>query len=164
MTLSRSSLIFSTPLFDAASISITSIKVPFLMAMQLAHSLRQTVYGLGKYSCGCGLACASGAAQKIGVAYLVLCYLVLKYSYYMLLTEYLIEYLGSVCSVQCLIHKPSFLKKLPFESSAVKEKAYLRHIRASAYCCFLPDLTRFAESYCAGPRPIRRSFQKAIQI
>ena len=33
------------------------------------------------------------------------------------------------------------------------EKANLRHIETSAYCCFLPDLTRFTASYCAGPRP-----------
>ena len=36
-TLSRSSLIFSTPLFDAASISMTSINVPSFMERQLAH-------------------------------------------------------------------------------------------------------------------------------
>ena len=36
------------------------------------------------------------------------------------------------------------------------------YIKRSAYCCFLPDLTRFTASYCAGPKPCKRSHQKAI--
>ena len=40
------------------------------------------------------------------------------------------------------------------------EKAYLRHIRTSAYCCFLPDLTRFTVSYCAGPRPCQTKLSR----
>ena len=42
------------------------------------------------------------------------------------------------------------------------EKANLRHIETSAYCCFLPDLTRFTASYCAGPKPCIRNHQRAI--
>ena len=38
LTLSLSSRMLSTPLFDAASISMTSIKLPSFMARQLAHS------------------------------------------------------------------------------------------------------------------------------
>ena len=36
------------------------------------------------------------------------------------------------------------------------------HIKVTTYCCFLPDLTRFTASYCAGPKPCKRSHQKAI--
>ena len=44
------------------------------------------------------------------------------------------------------------------------EKAYLRHIRTSAYCCFLPDLTRFTASYCAGPKPCQAKLLKGRSI
>ena len=40
------------------------------------------------------------------------------------------------------------------------EKAALRHIRTSAYCCFLPDLTRFTASHCAGPKPCQAKLSK----
>ena len=39
-------------------------------------------------------------------------------------------------------------------------KAYLRHMRTSTYCCFLPDLTRFTVSYCAGPRPCQTKLSR----
>ncbi len=42
------------------------------------------------------------------------------------------------------------------------KKADLRHIRTSAYCCFLPDLTRFTASYCAGPKPEQAKLLKGI--
>ena len=44
------------------------------------------------------------------------------------------------------------------------EKAYLRHIRTSAYCCFLPDLTRFTASYCAGPKPCQAKLLKGRSV
>ena len=59
--------------------------------------------------------------------------------------------------------KSDILKQnCPLTAPQTSEKAYPRHIRASAYCCFLPDLTRFTASHCAGPKPRRRSCQKTI--
>ena len=44
------------------------------------------------------------------------------------------------------------------------KKAYLRHIRGPAYRCFLPDLTRFTGSYCAGPQSLLRSHQRTTAL
>ena len=34
------------------------------------------------------------------------------------------------------------------------------HIKVSTYCCFLPDLTRFTASHCAGPKPYQAKLSK----
>ena len=38
------------------------------------------------------------------------------------------------------------------------------HIRGPAYRCFLPDLTRFTGSYCAGPQSLLRSHQRTTAL
>ena len=56
---------------------------------------------------------------------------------------------------------PRILKKIALkEPREPLEKADLRHIRTSAYCCFLPDLTRFTASHCAGPKPCQAKLFK----
>lgn len=52
----------------------------------------------------------------------------------------------------------------PYFLDGPQEQALLRHTKRSAYCCFLPDLTRFTASYCAGPKPCERNHQKAIYL
>lgn len=71
----------------------------------------------------------------------------------MILTEYLIECLRPKSTIECCIHCLYLYQNCPLTASPVLEKAYPRHIRTSAYCCFLPDLTRFTGSHCAGPKP-----------
>ena len=54
-------------------------------------------------------------------------------------------------------------KNFPDGTQAVSSNQALpRHTRVLTYCCFLPDLTRFTVSYCAGPKPCERNHQKAI--
>lgn len=48
----------------------------------------------------------------------------------------------------------------PYFLDGPQEQALLRHTKRSAYCCFLPDLTRFTESYCAGPQPYQTELSK----
>lgn len=45
----------------------------------------------------------------------------------------------------------SHIKDCPLAAPPASEQATLRHIRCSAYRCFLPDLTRFTDSYCTEP-------------
>ena len=92
----------------------------------------------------------------------------------MFLTKNFIENFRSFCSVKCSIHRvpflytislshffPRILKKIALkEPREALEKADLRHIRTSAYCCFLPDLTRFTASHCAGPKPCQAKLFK----
>jgi len=42
-------------------------------------------------------------------------------------------------------------RSLALHVAASSNQATLRHTRGSAYRCFLPDLTGFTESRCAGP-------------
>lgn len=50
----------------------------------------------------------------------------------------------------------------PYFLDGPQEQALLRHTKRSAYCCFLPDLTRFTGLHCAGPIPMVHPKNKSV--
>ena len=85
----------------------------------------------------------------------------------MILPDNLIKAVRTEISVYRCVHvifsvNYSIKKQLSFESFTEMKEADLRHIRGPAYRCFLPDLTRFTGSYCAGPQTYGKAIKRQL--
>lgn len=71
----------------------------------------------------------------------------LSFSYFLLLEEKKAKKEGCEEMISHFFTAFFFL----YFPGGLQGQALLRHMGVSAYCCFLPDLTRFTGLHCAGP-------------
>ncbi len=133
----------------------------------------QAVERLGQDAGGRGLARAPRSREEVGVADPALAHGVAQRRGDVLLADQLAETLGSVLAVERLeghvptLEEPERSRRpvaanadrapavdptpMGAEFASGSDQATLRHTGGPAESCFLPDLTRFTRSRCAGP-------------